>query len=506
MNKAGLLALAAVTLAASPAVAGARDWGLRAQERLHAHSARWFGISAPLEAGAIEGVAVPRVPGQDADDLVTLAKGLRARILTRQAANAADMFAFWPDDGSPTHLIFCIEGSRAAIGAQGTTLPGLGGVTKMNPSVQRIEVATGAVETVLRGLTSCDGIRRTPWQTVLATEEAAAGQAYEILDPLTSTNLTVTDRAAAAGAPGAIVDPDGNDAALRVVKRDALPRLAWEGLDVTPEGVVYGGDELRPGTATPDVDGGAIFKFVPSVPHAGGPIAALDASPLAAGGVWAFRAACQVGSSSQYGQGCEVGNGGWVEVAAASARADAAALGATGYYRPEDGHFDPTYGGPGVRFCWTNTGSVGAQHFGEVVCMADAEPLSSASAPVAQRFVEGDSTFNAFDNLDFQPFTGIAYVLEDDDNGEMYACLPDGDDRDVKADGCVAVLGVKDPTAEPTGFKFAGDGRTAVLSIQHSDDAACNAAPVSDCANADDYATDDILWVTGFEIRPNMLK
>jgi secreted PhoX family phosphatase len=357
----------------------------------------------------------------------------------------------------------------------------------------------------LRGLSSCDGIRRTPWQTVLATEENGSGQAYEILDPLASTNLTVADRSAPAGAPGAVVDPDGADAALQVVKRDALPTVAWEGLDVTPEGVVYAGDEHRPGTGTADSDGGAVFKFVPSVPHTGGPVASLSESPLAAGSVWAFRASCRASPLVQYGQGCEVGAGGWVEVAAASARADADALGATGYYRPEDGHLNPTYGGPGIEYCWTNTGDDGAQHFGEVVCMTDAEPLSSASVPVAQRFVEGDATFNSFDNLDFQPRTGILYVLEDHVHGEVYACLPDGADRDLKTDGCVAVLGVKDPSAEPTGFRFAGDGTTAVLSIQHSNDGACQ-APGSDCANVDDYATDDIVMISGFEIRPGMLR
>jgi len=62
------------------------------------------------------------------------------------------------------------------------------------------------------------------------------------------------------------------------------------------------------------------------------------------------------GSFPQYGQGCEIGNAAWVPVSAANARDDADAAGATGYYRPEDLHMDPTFEGEGVRFCWTNTG------------------------------------------------------------------------------------------------------------------------------------------------------
>lgn len=63
--------------------------------------------------------------------------------------------------------------------------------------------------------------------------------------------------------------------------------------------------------------------------------------------------------------------------------------------------------------------------------------------------------FNSFDNLAFQPRTGNLYVIEDHDKGDVYACLPDGEDRDIKTDGCIHVLSVKDSSAEPTGFMSA---------------------------------------------------
>ena len=107
--------------------------------------------------------------------------------------------------------------------------------------------------------------------------------------------------------------------------------------------------------------------------------------------------------------------------------------------------------------------------------------------------VEGDTDFNSVDNLAFQPTTGNLYVIEDHPNGDIFACLPDGADRDIKTDGCVKMLSVKDQSAEPTGFAFSGDGKMAIVSIQHSNDALL--------ADVDDYGTDDIVVITGFKME-----
>jgi secreted PhoX family phosphatase len=112
---------------------------------------------------------------------------------------------------------------------------------------------------------------------------------------------------------------------------------------------------------------------------------------------------------------------------------------------------------------------------------------------IVNRLVEGDLDFNSFDNLDFQPVTGNVYVIEDHDNGDIFACLPDGADRDIKSDGCVKMLSVNDSSAEPTGFLFSEDGKTAYVSIQHSDDA--------NMPLVDGYATDDVIKITGFRVK-----
>jgi secreted PhoX family phosphatase len=270
--------------------------------------------------------------------------------------------------------------------------------------------------------------------------------------------------------------------------------MAWEGIGILPSGVLYAGDELRPGTPA-NADGGALFKFIPAAPRTGdGPISSLTESPLAAGNVYALQVSCQ-NNSQQFGQGCEIGNGAWIPVSALNARTDANVAGATGYYRPEDLEIDEEFQGIGARFCWTNTGLAEGGNYGEVLCGVDSAPLLASSTQrtvVVNRFVEGDPDFNQPDNFAFQPKTGNHYVIEDNPNGDIFACLPDGKDRDIKTDGCVKILSVKDTSAEPTGFKFTADGKTAYLSIQHSDD--------TNMPKVDDYATDDIIKITGFKI------
>ena len=202
----------------------------------------------------------------------------------------------------------------------------------------------------------------------------------------------------------------------------------------------------------------------------------------------------------QFGQGCEIGHAAWIPVSAVTARSDADAGGATGRYRPEDLHQDPAYRNlevpEAVRVCWTDTGNEEAFNFAEVVCAVESSPLTALAddrTVVVNRFIEGDTEFNSFDNLDFQPHTGNLYVIEDQPNGDIFACLRDGKDRDLKSDGCVKLLSVKDSSAEPTGFIFAPDGKTAYLSIQHSDD--------TNMTLRDDYGTDDVLKITGFKLH-----
>jgi hypothetical protein len=468
-----------------------RDFGMMMQDLLHAQSNKLFGVVKPVEQSASADDYVPRELAS-ADQRMLLAKGLKAEFVARNLATSGDFIAFWPSAEQYSHLIICIEQGRANEGR--------------NAGVQRVDVATGAVETIVYGMNRCDGIRTTDWGTVLATEETTDGRAYEIIDPLNTTGHWIADRST-----GDVRDAiDSLTPSQNIVQRQALPTMSWEGLIVLPSGVVIGGDELRPGSytndyGTRDTDGGAIFKFVPDMPRmVEGTISHLDDSPLASGATYAMQVSCNSGNQ-QFGQGCEIGNAAWVGVNALDARMDANRNGATGYYRPEDLEQDPLYhdeaNPAAIRFCVANTGNEGAKNYAEVVCGVDSDPLladNDTRSVVVNRFVEGDQEFNSFDNLAFQNRTGNLYVIEDHKYGDIIGCLTDGEDRDIKSDGCVRMASVVDPRAEPTGFVFDATGETAYVVVQHGEQPAELLDYASNPVNG---RTDDLIRITGFKVK-----
>jgi hypothetical protein len=461
--------LTTALLLASAVPAFAADFGMERDQRLFEQSQTLFGVEKPLTASADKSAEEGfRASAKTPADILLVAGGLKAEFVTRDVAHHADMISFYPRE-NPTHMIICIEADREEIESN-----------KFNPGVQRVSMLDGKVETIVRGTSGCDGIRTTPWNTVLFTEEEDDGGAYEILNPLTMTEVNIIDRK-----KGEISNP------AAVVKHMNLPMMAWEGLTILPSGVVFAGDELRPGTTYPDKDGGAIFKFVPTIAFNGTALTSLDASPFADGKTYAMQVSCT--DKVQVGQGCDVGAASWVEVKTSNARITADIAGATGYYRPEDLHQDLTFKGEGVKFCWTNTGNKAIGNYGEVMCAVDAladTVEKNKQQVVVSRFLQGNADLNQPDNLEINPKNGLVYVIEDNPNGDVWSCLPDGADADMMTDGCVKILSVKDSSAEPTGFVFAPDGKTAYLNIQHSDD--------KNVPKVDGFGTDDLIKITGF--------
>jgi hypothetical protein len=192
------------------------------------------------------------------------------------------MMALWPNDHNPTHLIACNE--------QGVT----------QPAVQRIRLSDGSVETILTGMSGCDPVRRTSWGTIIAGEEVnGSGWLLEIIYPL-GTTAVLFNRTTGTFSGGV--------GALNITTRPAVGRLAFEGLALYPNGVLYYGDEKRPLNGNP---GGAYYKFVPTTPHTGSvPITNLADSPLVAGKVYGLRLGKRSGNTD-YGQGSNTGLGTW---------------------------------------------------------------------------------------------------------------------------------------------------------------------------------------------------
>ncbi len=457
MRKLLLTSMMGLSLCAGAAGANddSRDFGSFRDHLLREQSVRLFGVVDPLEASSRESISAA-VANADPTRLVTLARSLHARVVSAAPDLGAniDMMALWPDDRNPTHLIACNE--------QGTT----------NPGVQRVRLADGFVETILTGTTSCDPVRRTPWGTVIVGEETTDGNIIEIINPLQTTNV-LFNRVSGVSTGGV--------GAANVVTRPAVGRLAFEGIALYPNGVMYYGDENRPlnGTA-----GGAYFKFIPTVPWLGGAsITNLAQSPLASGKVYGLRLGKRAGNTD-YGQGSNTGRGTWIEIPnagnpATRLRTEAALNKLTGYYRPEDIDIDQKALAKGnVRFCGANTGNESDnRNWGEAMCFTDGtldDALANAAVPETQLFVAGNPEQAMMDNVAYQPGRGTWVFHEDGDgpevgrNNDLWQCLEDGDDDDQLSDGCIRIGTLNDLNAEWTGGIFDASGRRFFVSVQHN--------------------------------------
>src|SRR5262245_13206610 len=281
------------------------DFGLFRDHQLDAHSPQLFGIVEPIAQSSTASVSAVTAEA-DPTSLIAVAKGLKIRVVSA-APNLGpnmDMMALWPNDLNPTHLIACNEQGPA------------------EPAVQRIRISDGFTETILTGMTSCDPAHRTPWGTIIVGEEAGpsgaspGGWLLEIINPLGTTNV-LFDRAT-----GMLSGANAGN----VATRPAVGRLAFEGIAIYPNGVMYYGDENRPLNGTP---GGAYFNCIPGVARPGGPpITNLADSPLVSGSVFGLRLGKRQGNTD-YGQGSNTGLGTWIPISSpnnANLRAAAASL------------------------------------------------------------------------------------------------------------------------------------------------------------------------------------
>lgn len=455
---AAVAALATVAGCAGAAITGT-DFGVKQANELAANSQQLFGVKMPISRSSTAQVSAPDATSNPLK-LVILAAGLEARVVTAggSAGPSIDMMALWPNDTEPEYLIACNE--------QRTDVPGL----------QRINIETGTVETILTGTRSCDPVHRTPWGTIFFGEEAGGGleggRVYELINPLNTTGVTL-DRLTGAFS--------GGTGAANFAVRPALGRLSFEGIAVYPNGMVYYGDENRPDTGTP---GGAYYKFLPTTLRdpAAGPIADLDESPLASGRAYGLRLGRRTGGTD-HGQGAQTGLGQWVEIPAApdpDLRAQAAALKLTGYYRPEDLAIDlAALGDGGVRMCGNNTGNEeDDQNWGETFCLTDgtiAAAAANTATPEVQYLVMGSTTLNMPDNIAYQPGTGNWVIHEDaantfggPHNNDLWDCLDDGKDANLQGDGCIRIGTLNDMTAEWTGGLFDATGERFFVSVQHN--------------------------------------
>ena len=296
-------------------------------------------------------------------------------------------------------------------------------------SMSVFDKRTGAIRVIAQdpSWNAIDGIRWTPWGTVLFSEEVTGGRLFElVLDKNDLMNGTVYDR-------------------------PAVGRIAHEGIEVGPDGSVYVIDEFR---GQREGFGGGIYKFVPD-----------SYGDLSSGSLYALKV---VGNDDGTGQGEWVG-----PIDAANARQSGTDFGGTGYNRPEDIEII----GNTLYVAVTEGVYIdGTQTFDGRVLAVDLNTLevSNFVKPGVNIPVEigrpGDEDFQSgLDNPDNLAKTpdGKLIIVEDNVPSDIWICERD-EDNDGSADAVNLFASLSDPGAEGTGIYFGQNPKTLFVNIQHS--------------------------------------
>jgi len=305
-------------------------------------------------------------------------------------------------------------------------------------SVSVVDLNTGETRLLAQDSSwnAVDGIRWTPWGTILFAEEVTGGRLFEI-------------------------ELDDNDMmkAASVLDRPAVGRLAHEGIDVDAEGNVYVIDEWRGQTSGCDFGtpcGGGLYKFVPS-----------SYGDLSAGDLYVLKASGPDG----------IGRAEWVgPIDAANARQSGSEFGGTSYQRCEDMEIigDTLYvaitEGP-------RSEGVGAEVYGGRVIALNLKSMTVTNfvKPGVNVPVEigrpGEANFQTgFDNPDnlAESPDGRLVIIEDNVPSDIWFASKETNSFGA-AKKVELFASLSDPKAEGTGIYFSpNDPSTLYVNVQHS--------------------------------------
>jgi secreted PhoX family phosphatase len=288
-----------------------------------------------------------------------------------------------------------------------------------NGSVSVVDLKTGVAKVLVQdpGWRRLDGIRWTPWGTLLFAEETTGGRLFEAF----------FDR----NDPTEVVD-------IRV--RPALGIMAHEGIEALKDGTAFVIDELT---------GGGIFKFVPDKKR-----------DLSEGTLYAAKGTNADGT----------GDLTWVPLDRNAVKVDAraahAALAAQGlvssYERPEDVEVI------GDHLYVAVTGSDRVLEFDLKAGTISNFVQAGVNVPVENQAAQVTG-FNSPDNL-AEGADRRLWIVEDNDFSDIYATDSDRN-KDGVADGVHLFASLKDVGGEGTGIYFGQDPRTLFVNVQHPDKA-----------------------------------
>lgn len=270
-----------------------------------------------------------------------------------------------------------------------------------------------------------DGIRWTPWGTLLFAEETAGGRLFEAYfaenDPTTVT---------------------------KIVERPQVGILRHEGIEALDDGTTFVIDELN---------GGSIYKFVPS-----------NGTDLSAGQLYALKLTDLSDDEQLWNKDTvadKTGSFEWVALdmdqVVVDADAAANAVHATEFGRPEDVEVidDVLY--------VNNTSEDRTVAIDLDTNLLTSYVFAGQNAPVEDK-AAGVTGFDSPDNL-AQGSDGKLWIVEDNTPSDIWAT--DDSNGDGIADEVKHFASLKDSGAEVSGIYFGAEPDTMYFSVQHPDKA-----------------------------------
>jgi len=302
-----------------------------------------------------------------------------------------------------------------------------------NGGVSVTDLWTGETHVLVRRADweGLDGIVWTPWGTLLFAEERGGNTIRDPDFPDATAGLVYE------------LDP----ATLQVTARPALGSKSHEGMRFDPQGNVYGISETNPG---------ALFKFVPD-----------RRGDLSSGQLHALKVINDPGDGT--------GEAVWIALDRSAvqinADAEAARVGATGYFRPEDLELSTSTGNSRGHVLYVAvTGNSGAVR-GRVLAI---RLRNDGTAFVSNYVKVGENASNDFlmpDNVALD-HTGRLFITEDPGSAgstgqgdDIWVATP-GDDPG-QAGSVSRFASLTDCSAEPTGIYFDKSNGTLFVDIQH---------------------------------------
>ena len=288
-----------------------------------------------------------------------------------------------------------------------------------------------------------DGTVWTPWRTILTGEELRRGRTPFGPDPQVPQALA-----------GLVYEIDPVTGAA--VARPALGAKAHEGIQLDPQGNVYGISETAPIPVAGSGPGGYVYKFIPD-----------RRGDLSSGQLFVLKIVESTGDRT--------GEAVWVpldrDAVQIDADAAATAVGATGYTRPEDIEIATN---PGSNRGGNNALYVAVTGENRVLRIDLREPQGGAEHTTAfvsdyvRAGVNAPVDFENPDNLAFDK-NGNLYIAEDQDfptGDDIWVAIPANGNHEVAAE-TVRFASLYDCVAEPTGIYFDKSGTMLFVNVQH---------------------------------------